>query len=301
MITRDMQGESQRSTWPSRRFHQVEIEALWVKPMAEPFGELVVGIVGGLEQVVVPGHTTTVFRWTGPLARHAGRAAGVSVGIGDVFDLDDVLPRVAEVVGVAGYRADLVHDPGQPDLAFVALGGVERGHRAGPRRAVPDPLISNSCRWSSSHSIAGTVCAADVLAGAQPVAGAGLGGQHPPQPGHREHEPTADPHGDHDSPRGGSPGVVSRPLMITAAVTRVRNAVRQLCQASALARTSGREVPHVMGVWLLSRCMTSCTSLRPCHWFKTGKARRSSLRAPSESICSMASSVSHATRHASAG
>lgn len=71
--------------------HQVEIEALRVEPVAKPFGELIVGIVRNLEQLVVPGHPATVLRRAGPLARHADRTAGVGVRIGDVLDLNDVV------------------------------------------------------------------------------------------------------------------------------------------------------------------------------------------------------------------
>ncbi len=51
-----------------------------------------------------------------------------------------MVPRVAEVVDVVENSADLVHGPGQPDLALVPLGGAEWGGRAGPRWAVADPV-----------------------------------------------------------------------------------------------------------------------------------------------------------------
>jgi hypothetical protein len=46
----------------------------------------------------------------------------------------------------------------------------------------------------------GVVGAVDVLAGAESVAGAGLGGQDLPEAGHGECQSTADEHGDQDSP-----------------------------------------------------------------------------------------------------
>src|ERR1022692_2179020 len=85
--------------------HRLKIESLWVKLTTEPFKPLLVltvfWILDRFEEVAVTPGTATVLWRTGTAAFDASRILDLGFSLQHLLDLNDVIPVVAEIVGVA--------------------------------------------------------------------------------------------------------------------------------------------------------------------------------------------------------
>ena len=88
---------------------QEPVDLIWIKLLgvegvADPFRQFfvvwVLRISYGFSEVLVPGYSSHVFRGTGVSSGHAHWVANAFVGRKWLFYLQDVLPVVAEIVGV---------------------------------------------------------------------------------------------------------------------------------------------------------------------------------------------------------
>src|ERR1022692_3902109 len=107
--------------------HRHKIESLWVKLTTEPFKPLLVltvfWILDRFEEVAVTPGTATVLRRAGTAAFDAARILHLGVSLQHLLDLDNVIPIVAEIVGVAEFL-----DPRLDDLAQFRLVGTGHVH-----------------------------------------------------------------------------------------------------------------------------------------------------------------------------
>src|SRR5215471_19064458 len=119
-----------------------------VEVVGEPFLELAVALVAGvcdsLKQLVVAPRTTDVLGWAVALGLDQAGIKHARFGIDQAFDLDRVLPAIAEVVEIPkGLCADVFEDVVEPRFASIheVVGPICIGIGGTPAGAASSDLV----------------------------------------------------------------------------------------------------------------------------------------------------------------